>query len=57
MAHGAHDDMIPIARALASRDALRALGHPVEWHDYPMPHSVSAEEIRDVAAFLQRVLA
>ena len=36
------DPMIPIARARQSRDALVALGHPVEWHEYPMPHSVCA---------------
>jgi phospholipase/carboxylesterase len=28
----------------------------VEWHEYPMPHSVCAEEIQDIAAFLKRVL-
>ena len=34
-----------IARGIATRDALVELGHPVEWHDYPMQHSVSQEEI------------
>ena len=29
----------------------------VEWHDYPMEHSVSAEEVADLQRFLQRVLA
>jgi phospholipase/carboxylesterase len=29
----------------------------VEWHEYPMGHSVCPEEIRDLEAFLQRVLA
>ena len=36
------DPVIPIARARQSRDALLALGHPVEWHEYAMPHSVCA---------------
>ena len=35
LAHGRMDPVIPIARAIASRDALKALGHPVEWHEYP----------------------
>src|SRR5690606_3102419 len=52
MAHGLYDDIIPLARAEQSRERLRALGYPVEWHAYPMPHSVCAEEIGDIARFL-----
>lgn len=44
------------ARGTASRDALRALGHEVEWHDYPMPHSVCMEEIADLNAWLLKQL-
>jgi len=56
MAHGRHDDLIPIQRAQASRDYLQKLGYAVEWHDYPMPHSVCAPEIADISSFLARVL-
>jgi phospholipase/carboxylesterase len=56
MAHGSDDPMIPMARAQHSRDALLALGYPVEWRDYPMPHSVCPAEIADIAAFLLRIL-
>ena len=56
MAHGAYDNMIPLDRAALSRDALQALGYAVEWHEYPMQHSVCPEEIADIAAFLQRIL-
>jgi len=56
LAHGRHDPVIPIGRAIASRDALVALGHPVEWHEYPMPHSVCAEEIADLNRWLLKVL-
>jgi phospholipase/carboxylesterase len=56
MAHGSYDPMIPMFRAMQSRDALRALGYPVEWREYPMPHSVCPEEIADIAAFLLRIL-
>jgi len=56
MAHGQYDNMIGIDRAVQSRDALAALGYPVQWHEYPMPHSVCPEEISDIAAFLQRIL-
>ncbi len=57
MAHGRHDPVVDLSRATASRDALQALGYAVEWHDYPMPHSVCMEEIEQIAAFLKRVLA
>jgi phospholipase/carboxylesterase len=56
MAHGRYDDLIPLQRAHASREALEKLGYAVEWHDYPMPHSVCAPEVADIAAFLARVL-
>jgi phospholipase/carboxylesterase len=57
LAHGTQDPVVPLARGTASRDALKAAGYAVEWHEYPMPHSVCAEEIRDIAAFMKRVLA
>ena len=56
-AHGTADPVIPIARAIQSRDALVALGHEVEWHAYPMPHSVCAQEIADMNRWLLEVLA
>ncbi len=57
MAHGRQDPMIEIARAQVSRDALTALGHPVSWHEYPMAHSVCAQEISDINAWLLQALA
>jgi phospholipase/carboxylesterase len=56
MVHGVYDDLIPLSRAARARDLLVELGYRVEWHEYPMPHSVSAEEIRDVAKWLRRVV-
>jgi phospholipase/carboxylesterase len=56
LAHGRQDPVIPIARAIASRDALVALGHPVAWHEYTMPHSVCAEEVVDLNRWLLGVL-
>jgi phospholipase/carboxylesterase len=57
LAHGIQDPVVPLARGSASRDALKTAGYAVEWREYPMPHSVCAEEIRDIAAFMKRVLA
>lgn len=56
MAHGLHDEIIPISRARASRDLLVRRGTPVQWHEYPMPHAVCAPEIADIARFLGGVL-
>jgi phospholipase/carboxylesterase len=55
-AHGSDDQVIPIAMAETSRQSLSAAGYAVEWHEYPMQHSVCLEEIRDISAWLQTVL-
>jgi phospholipase/carboxylesterase len=57
MAHGSADPVVQLARATASREALTQLGYSVEWHEYPMAHSVCMEEIADLNAWLLRVLA
>jgi phospholipase/carboxylesterase len=56
MAHGTQDQVVVIQRGEESRDALAKLGHPVQWHTYPLPHSVHPREIADIASFLQQVL-
>lgn len=56
MAHGLSDPVVPIARAQASRQALLDLGYTVQWHTYPMPHSVHPQEIADISRFLRAVL-
>jgi phospholipase/carboxylesterase len=56
MAHGKFDDIIPIDKAKRSREILEKLGYPVTWKEYPMAHSVCAEEIRDISDFLVNLL-
>ena len=56
MAHGLSDGVLPIALGLESRDLLKAAGFVVEWHQYPMAHSVCAEETADIRAYLLRAL-
>jgi phospholipase/carboxylesterase len=56
LAHGRFDPMIALPRAVATRDALRALGYSVQWHEYPMEHSVCLPEIADLQQFLLQVL-
>lgn len=55
MAHGLADPMIPIARAVTSREALTALNYQVEWHEYGMGHQVCPEEIEHIAGWLNQI--
>ncbi len=57
LAHGQRDGVIGLDRAVASRDALAKLDYRVDWHEYPMEHSVCMEEVEDINAWLLRVLA
>mgnify|MGYP003704473465 FL=1 len=56
IAHGTQDPVIPYAMGKASYDRLLAAGYKVEWREYPMPHSVCLEEVRDIGAWLTAVL-
>ena len=56
MAHGNEDPIVPHKLADLSRLSLGKRGYQVEWHSYPMPHAVCAEEVEAVSAFLGRVL-
>lgn len=52
MAHGQHDDVVQMSRGLAARDQLLQWGHRVDWHDYPMAHSLCLEEVQDINQWL-----
>jgi phospholipase/carboxylesterase len=57
MAHGRQDHVVPFVRAEQSRDILKQLGYTIEWHEYPMQHSLCFEEVQDISAWLKKVLA
>jgi phospholipase/carboxylesterase len=57
LAHGQQDAVVSIGRAATSKAALEALGYSVQMNEYPMPHSVCAQEIQDLNAWLLKVLA
>lgn len=58
LAHGRNDGVVPLARGSAGRDLLLQSGQPVEWHDYPMEHSVCIEEVQHLQRWLlQRLTA
>ncbi len=56
MAHGTMDPIVPTALGEGARDLLRSRGYDVEWHEYAMPHSVCAEEVGDLRAWLLQAL-
>lgn len=52
MGHGNLDPVVGHALGQMSAELLRNLGYPVDWHTYPMPHSVCAQEIADISIWL-----
>ncbi len=50
--HGNYDPVIPITVAQRSQRHLNKLGYSVECKNYPIPHSVSPEEIVDIGNWL-----
>ena len=57
MCHGRMDPVVPLGMGTEARDALRAKGYAVEWHEYPMQHEVCAEELGEIARWLRVRLA
>lgn len=55
--HGRYDPVVNESLGIRAEAALRQLGHPTEYHPYPMEHSVCLEEVRDISAWLQARLA
>lgn len=56
MAHGSQDPLVLPDYGEQSRRTLERSGYSVAWHLYPMPHTVSPEEIVEIASWLRRVL-
>ena len=57
MAHGTQDPIVPLALAESSRDALAQQNYQIEWREYPMQHSVCADEVEVIAAWLAKRFA
>ena len=57
LAHGTQDPVVPYTVGESAHRLLGQIGVPVEWHSYPMEHTVSLEEIAHISAWLGRVLA
>lgn len=55
-AHGEQDNIVLMERGEKAVNLLRNKGVVVEWHSYPMAHSVCGEEVVEIASFLKKVL-
>ena len=53
IAHGTQDQVLPIAYGRGIRDKLQTLPVDLTYREYPMPHSVSPESLRDIATWLK----
>jgi phospholipase/carboxylesterase len=53
MGHGNLDPVVGHPLGLMSAEFLRNLGYPVDWFSYAIPHSVNAQEIADISAWLE----
>lgn len=56
MAHGDADGVVPTAFGRISCERLQQMDLTVDWHTYPMAHSVCDEEVVDLGLWLRRVL-
>lgn len=57
-AHGSEDEVVSPELGMRARDFLLELGYPLQWHTYPMPHSVCIEEVGAIGVWLRdRLLA
>lgn len=56
MAHGTDDEVISIETSRLSLSVLQTEQYAVAWHEYPMAHSVSMEEIDDIRTFLLDII-
>ena len=52
LGHGRQDPVVALGLGTRTRAALEGWNVPVTWRDYPMPHSVCAEEIRDLGDWM-----
>ncbi len=52
-AHGSEDDVVSPELGIRARDFLVRNGYGVQWHEYPMPHSVCLEEVQEIGSWLR----
>ena len=56
ISHGKYDDIISAKLARKSAESLKAAGADVAYHEYPMGHEVREETLRDLSAWIKKLL-
>lgn len=57
LAHGTRDPVLPFALGEAARDFFLAAGASLDWHAYPISHTISGQEVVDVDGWLKERLS
>lgn len=57
MAHGDQDEVVPVFMGNAAYKTLTENGFNATWQTYTMQHNVCMQELNDISAWLQTVLA
>jgi len=55
-AHGDKDPVVDMALGEAACTTLKQLGNGVDWHVYPMEHSVSQDELQNISQWLDKLI-
>ena len=56
VAHGTHDDVVPIFMGNSAFKVLESNGYPATWHEYEMQHNVCMQQLNDISSWLQQKL-
>lgn len=54
--HGTEDDVLSIELGQRAKEFLLAQRYEIEWHTYPISHTVCLEEVRDVGRWVSQRL-
>ena len=57
VAHGTHDDVVPVFMGNAAFKVLESNGYQATWHEYAMQHNVCNQQLNDISAWLQDKLS
>jgi phospholipase/carboxylesterase len=52
MGHGTQDPVVPYELGVKSRNILSKAGYNIDWHEYPIQHGVSMDELNDIKALI-----
>lgn len=57
LAHGTSDPIVAYQFGKNAYDILKAQNYPIQWHSYPIPHSICKEEFKELGNWLIRNLS